>query len=99
MALWPSIMACSLCTVITVPLNRGHRPLVWPARVIVGREPDSAQIAFTQNGGRGEINQRDERRLERTTKMCWEDEEVRGKGEKGNEGLKGKLRKRYPLEA
>ncbi len=68
MALWPSIMACSQCGDITVPLNRGYRPLVWLARVIGGREPDSTQIASMQAGGRAEINQRDGSGLGRTTK-------------------------------
>lgn len=60
MALWPSIMARSQCNDITGPLNRGYRSLVWLATVIGGREPDSTQIASTQDGGRAEINQRDE---------------------------------------
>lgn len=60
MALWPSIMARSQCNDITGPLNRGYRSLVWLATVIGGREPDSTQTASTQDGGRAEINQRDE---------------------------------------
>lgn len=51
MALWPSIMACSQCNDITVPLNRGYRPLVWLARVIGGRADDRTQIASTRDGG------------------------------------------------
>lgn len=58
MALWPSIMACSQCSDITVPLNRGYRPLVWLTRVMGRGKPDSIQIASTKDGGRAEINQR-----------------------------------------
>lgn len=58
MALWASIMACSQCSDITVPLNRGYRPLVWLTRVMGRGKPDSIQIASTQDGGRAEINQR-----------------------------------------
>lgn len=61
-------MARSQCSDLTVPLNRGYRPLVWLARVIAERELDSTQIAFMQDGGRAEINQRDEKRPGRTTK-------------------------------
>lgn len=68
MALWPSIMARSQCGDITVPLNRGYRPLVWLARVIGERESDSTQIASTEDGGGTEINQKDERGPGRTTK-------------------------------
>lgn len=59
-ALWPSIMAHSQCNDITGPLNRGYRPLVWLDTVIGARELDSTQIASTQDGGKAEINQRDE---------------------------------------
>lgn len=78
--MWPSIMACSQCCDITVPLNRGYRPLVWLARVIGGREPDSTQIASTQDGGGTEINQKDERELGRTTKREEVFEAVGGTG-------------------
>lgn len=89
MALWPSIMACSQCSDITVPLNRRYRPLVWLARVIRGREPDSTQIASTQDGGRAEINQRDGSGLGRTTKT----EEVWG-GLDSGQGRRKKKRER-----
>lgn len=68
MALWPSIMACSQCGDITVSLNRGCRPLVWMARVIGEREPDSTQIASMRDGGRAKINQSDGSGPGRTTK-------------------------------
>ncbi len=43
---------------IMVPLSGGYRPLVWLARVIGVREPDSTQIASTRDGRGAEINQR-----------------------------------------
>lgn len=80
MALWPSIMARSQCNDITGPLNRGYRSLVWLATVIGGREPDSTQIASTQDGGRAEINQRDESE---------EDNKERGAGGNADRDEKG----------
>lgn len=67
-----------------MPLNRGYRPLVWLARLIGGKEPDSTQIASMLDGGRAEINQRDENGLGWTPKTE-EEEEDSGLERRGSE--------------
>lgn len=68
MASWPSIMACSLSSDVTVLLSSGYRPLVWLAEIRGGRVSDRTQMASMQDEGKAEINQRYESRLERTIK-------------------------------